>query len=126
MVRIAGCDPVGRGFESHRSPQYIMIEHFQHQIDTGKPCSGSVAFIGGFGLTDEQKENVRQFYREHVGQYRFVYLLESSLKDLTPFDVWGKLNRIWQDELSEFEKTHEFVGYFDNDQRYPVFKKLSG
>lgn len=96
---------------------------FLHQMST-PPCSGNVAFIGGTaGLSFERRQEIRKEYEEHTGQWRLNYLLKSQLpEDINWLTVYDNINKMWSEELDSFLQSHTFIGYFQNDERFPIFE----
>lgn len=105
---------------------YIM-NPFQFQLDTSIPCSGNVAFIGGTaGLSVERRNEIREEYKMHIGQVRSNYVLIDDVSDdIGWLNIYHILNKIWEEDIDQFLESHEFVGYFNDNEGFPIFKKAS-
>lgn len=96
---------------------------FEHQFE-GPPCSGDVRFMGGTaGLSIERRQEIREDYKSHIGQWKLNYLLRENITDeVDKLTVYGYLSKLWSEDVEVFLEENSFVGYLFDDKRFPIFE----
>lgn len=103
----------------------IIMNPFQYQIDTTPPCSGNVIFLYA-DTPEEVRRKTEKDYKEHVGQHRLNYIISDDLnEEITWLNIYTLLKKLWSCDVDEFMKSNTFVGYFNNNEGFPIFRPNS-